>query len=420
MKSGHLIESTSNHPRLQIQHFEEISTLTLQLAEESPSSLSKNAEFLSFHYQQGLNINRVLCQSSLFARARNPLWPSAPTEKLRQLSAQLHVLAGANIDSPWPVRLTSSCPYSRHGGVFEEEDSNSDWTDTNTNNTPDGDNAEAPPTQDEEDLRLKRRNHPTPLHDVHPWARSRIYDLRRYKESNMWGPFTDSGSGHIDWEKVQSIMVILAYNHRLYTERQAQMGNHHPHLPTNSVWPPGPSSATPGHAWLRGVRHRSTGGNHDGSASRDSMLQSWETPFEGIAANSYISSPLEGRLKPSPNPELDELDPYGVTGTWMRIVCFLDYNDLYRFNFESPANVPVEQERGPISTREAFRLIRLQLHVTQVEEQEGVDVDGNPLLPIVHFEGTSKSTYMAWDPNANSRIRGLCHLPSLFPPLLRF
>lgn len=27
-------------------------------------------------------------------------------------------------------------------------------------------------------------------------------------------------------------------------------------------------------------------------------------------------------------------------------------------------------------------------------------------MPIVSFEGRSRSTYMSWDPNANSRIRG--------------
>jgi hypothetical protein len=28
-----------------------------------------------------------------------------------------------------------------------------------------------------------------PILYVHPYARSRVYDLRRYTQSNMWGPF---------------------------------------------------------------------------------------------------------------------------------------------------------------------------------------------------------------------------------------
>ena len=113
----------------------------------------------------------------------------------------------------------------------------------------------------------------------------------------------------------------------------------------------------------------------------------------------------------------------------MRIVCFLDYNDLYHFNFEN-GWIPLSQDREPIETREAFRLIRLQLHVVKVDmpdpdaeywqfEGGSGSKEGRERLksaeqqneewkryPIVTFEGRSKSTYMAWDPNANSRIRG--------------
>lgn len=138
------------------------------------------------------------------------------------------------------------------------------------------------------------------------------------------------------------------------------------------------------------------------STSTPGAFRPWSEPFAGIAANSFVSSPLSGKLKPSPRPDLDALDPYGVTGSWMRIVCFLDYNDLYAFNFES-SPVDPSGERQPIATREAFRLIRLQLRVTSVEAP-GPD-DGQD-LPVVHFEGISRSTFMAWDPNANSRIRG--------------
>ena len=117
----------------------------------------------------------------------------------------------------------------------------------------------------------------------------------------------------------------------------------------------------------------------------------------------------------------------------MRIVCFLDYNDLYAFNFER-GWIPDSSDREPIDTREAFRLIRLQLHVTEISypdpdraycdfepgvgTKEGKELLGNSgeewrKWPIVSFEGRSKSTYMAWDPNANSRIRGEFPLPPL-------
>lgn len=200
----------------------------------------------------------------------------------------------------------------------------------------------------------------------------------------------DDGSARIDWEKVQAIMVVLAFNYRMYTERRGN--GPFPSLAPSSVSRPPPFSSPMDRSSSTTSRSTSTPG----------AFRPWDEPFAGIAANSFVSSPLSGKLQPSLRPDLDALDPYGVTGSWMRIVCFLDYNDLYAFNFES-GPVHDNGEREPITTREAFRLIRLQLRVTSVEAP-GPD-DGQD-LPAVHFEGSSRSTFMAWDPNANSRIRG--------------
>lgn len=49
---------------------------------------------------------------------------------------------------------------------------------------------------------------------MHPYARSRIYDLRKYNEENGWGPFKDAKTGEVDWERVLCIMVDLDYNLR--------------------------------------------------------------------------------------------------------------------------------------------------------------------------------------------------------------
>jgi hypothetical protein len=100
-------------------------------------------------------------------------------------------------------------------------------------------------------------------------------------------------------------------------------------------------------------------------------------------------------------PPLAALDPYGVTGTWRRVVCFLDYTDLYSFNFEPL--LPREQEHEPIDTQEAIRLITLKIRVTAIE---GPGPDDAQNMPVVHFTGTSRSMHTSWDPNANSKIRG--------------
>jgi hypothetical protein len=51
--------------------------------------------------------------------------------------------------------------------------------------------------------------------EVHPYARSRIYDLRRYTDNNGWGPFKDVGSGEVDWQRVLAIMVSATFYTRV-------------------------------------------------------------------------------------------------------------------------------------------------------------------------------------------------------------
>jgi len=79
----------------------------------------------------------------------------------------------------------------------------------------------------------------------------------------------------------------------------------------------------------------------------------------------------------------------------------------------------------------AIRLIRIKLQVTKIEPPgsgeededgeygapagttegsgDGLDWSGfeGERLPVVHFRGTSRSLHASWDPNANSRIRGM-------------
>lgn len=89
-------------------------------------------------------------------------------------------------------------------------------------------------------------------------------------------------------------------------------------------------------------------------------------------------------------------------------MCFLDYNDLYNFNFSSEAmRVPSDELRETLTTDEATRHILMDLQVTAVDAPGQFD---NSSLPVVHFNGKSKSVDAAWDPNANSKIRGSVRL----------
>jgi hypothetical protein len=89
-------------------------------------------------------------------------------------------------------------------------------------------------------------------------------------------------------------------------------------------------------------------------------------------------------------------------------VCFLDYNDLYNFNFSHEGlRHRGDEPRDPLTTDEAIRHIVMDLHVTNVTPGDRFD---NQDLPVVHFTGKSRSIDAAWDPNANSRIRGSVRL----------
>ena len=192
--------------------------------------------------------------------------------------------------------------------------------------------------------------------DIHPYARSRVYDLRQHTEDGtFWGPFLDDGLQNVDWEKLEAIMIILDYNLRQSIEV-----------------------------------HREYEG----------MVELQESPWVGATPRSFVSPPQSVPMEPTL--PLEAQDPYSVTGTWMRVVCFLDYTELYNFNFggDQPDR---GQPRKPINIDEATRLITMKLQVTKIEAP-GED-DGQE-LPIVHFKGTSSSIRPSWDPNANSRIKG--------------
>lgn len=201
--------------------------------------------------------------------------------------------------------------------------------------------------------RYSLRSDSTP---IHPYARSLVYDLRQHTDHTLWGPFKNDGSQDVDWEKLEAIMVILNYNMRLSSEA------HH-------VF--------------------------------EGMMNVQDKPFVGASPHSFISPSSDVPMEPAL--PLEARDPYNVTGTWMRVVCFLDYAELYDFNFDGDP-VPDDQPRHPIDTSEAIRLITMKIQVSKIE-QPGEE-DGQR-LPVVHFIGHSSSMRPSFDPNANSKIKGM-------------
>ncbi|KAM0563516.1 hypothetical protein ACHAPJ_001237 [Fusarium lateritium] len=186
---------------------------------------------------------------------------------------------------------------------------------------------------------------------TYPYACSKVYDLRQYTRDTRWGPFMSDGSDRVDWEKVEAILIVLGHN----------IGS-------------------------RRLIARIFG-------------DVWNAPFLGSWSNSYMAPPPSRDIS-----SLEARDPYGVTGTWYRIVCFLDYSDFFAYNFPpEPDFVAPDAPRPALDVGEATRLIMLKIYVTSIEPP-GPD-DGQD-LPVVHFRGVSRSLDDSFDDNANSDIRG--------------
>lgn len=214
---------------------------------------------------------------------------------------------------------------------------------------------------------------------IYPYACSRVYDLRNYTAGTLWGPFVDDGSCAVDWEMMEAIMVVLGHN-------------------------------------LRQCR----------VFSNPLIQPLWSRPFAGMVPHSHIlltpdaTAPVvappsqpptqpqipsgEGHMSPGPKDKstLPLPDPYGITGTWMRVVCFLDYTELFAYNFTAPS-VPAGEPRPPLNTDEAIRMIVMHVAVNSIEDPGPAD---HPDMPVVHFSGTSRPRYAYWDPNATANVRG--------------
>ena len=108
---------------------------------------------------------------------------------------------------------------------------------------------------------------------TYPYACSLVYDLRNYTVANGWGPFMSDGSMRVDWERMESIMIVLGHNLNLFGERTG--------------------------GGLRGV---------------------WGREWKDAVKGSYTSMPINGPRKESPPPAIDRSrDPFGVEGTYMRV-----------------------------------------------------------------------------------------------------
>ncbi|CAD6587985.1 MAG: hypothetical protein ASARMPREDX12_003069 [Alectoria sarmentosa] len=355
------------------------------------SNASLNLPFLTKLFEKQQNISTFLCSSSLFEWARAESWSDLSTTRLRRDIAAILTEQKFPRSSDDNAALDSVDPEKLAEVISEQPELDDLSYPSRTGDTGSPVPAEArtvspmsaPQRSQSYDRQLSAKLHclygvsidsvrknceSAPpryslRHDtaeIHPYARARVYDLRQHTEDGtFWGPFFDDGLQTVDWEKLEAIMIILDHNLRRSTEPHRQY---------------------------------------------EGMLELQEKPWVGATPHSFVSPPQSVPMEPVL--PLEAQDPYNVTGTWTRVVCFLDYTELYEFNFgtDQPER---NQPRKPIDTEEATRLITMKIQVTKIEAP-GED-DGQQ-LPVVHFQGKSSSIRPSWDPNANSKIKGIVKL----------
>jgi hypothetical protein len=165
-------------------------------------------------------------------------------------------------------------------------------------------------------------------------SRCQVYDLRNYHQDNDWGPFNVT-AGEVDWTHIESIINVVSMN---LSDRP-------------SHWPD-------------------------------------TRPRYGLEATRAYSAPGTTALATS--------DWAGIEGHWRRYVCFLDYRDLFAFNYGN-------RGRGQQDTtyfdspnfEEVVRLVELKLTVIDAQ-----DIPPNFVLdrfpdspyknhPTLYFTGSS-------------------------------
>ncbi|TDL28888.1 hypothetical protein BD410DRAFT_781447 [Rickenella mellea] len=163
-----------------------------------------------------------------------------------------------------------------------------------------------------------------PSAELRTVARCFVYDLRNYSSSNRWGPYIRDNSRRVNWKHVEAIITVVYLN-------LVHLGG---------------------------------------------MWQDTRPPL-GVEATRAYSAP--GSLHRDPR------DWAGVEGCWRRYVCFMDYRDLFAFNFSTTTDV------GPydpsffedVDFNEAVRLIELRLRVTNYTNTPST-------YPKIEFTGLSR------------------------------
>ncbi|KAK3398632.1 hypothetical protein B0T20DRAFT_214038 [Sordaria brevicollis] len=240
---------------------------------------------------------------------------------------------------------------------------------------------------------------------LYPYAVAKVYDLREYTNKTRWGPFRADGSDKVDWEKMEAILLVLRTNIKLKElDRIPMVGNvwntpfagcwegslcELPRAGSNSEGGQGPLGVGSGYGgwFLWGNVHDDDDWGSD-IAGDDGMEE--EVEEDGDSEDGDLEEDEDER-----DLKLEREDPYGVSGVWLRVVCFLDYTDFFSFNFpDDSLPIPEHMPRPPLDVGEATKLLMMKINVTRITYPppgSGFPEIKGKIWPIVHWRGYARS-----------------------------
>ncbi|TFK93045.1 hypothetical protein K466DRAFT_479472 [Polyporus arcularius HHB13444] len=205
-------------------------------------------------------------------------------------------------------------------------------------------------------------------------SRAFVYDMRKYQLSTLWGPYRTSEDGRtvlVNWEHVEHILNVVGLKLR--------------EIPISS-------------------------------------LGYFKKPlFQMDALRAYTAVGAAQRA---------EDDWAGVSGTWRRFVCFMDYRDLYTYNYSTLPPGPHDPDFFDDPFDEALRPVELTLELitrddylaeshripfdpstssTRSASRGGPigDCDHDPRFPTLYFKGYSRGAQHSDDATIRGKVSTL-------------
>ncbi|KAJ3490148.1 hypothetical protein NLI96_g1618 [Meripilus lineatus] len=185
----------------------------------------------------------------------------------------------------------------------------------------------------------------TRLRSLRAEARCFVYDLGNYSKETRWGPFLNKkGNLEINWEHVEKIVHVIVFNMR-------------------------------------------------------DMIPDWQKlcPKVGLEMTRAHTAPV--------NPERDPKDWAGIGGLWRRYISFMDYRELFAFNYSRGARRQSFFDEH--HTCEAIRVI--DMHLAVIENDMPPSTVDHPDFPRLQFKGTASAGGAASLDAPQAHVEGFVH-----------